>query len=138
MVLNPSFSPDGSEVVFAWDGPRGGNHNLYVKLIGSNDLLRLTSGAADEISPAWSPDGQRIAFVRTLEHGKRAVMLISPLGGSERKLTEVFLDDFSPEGHAVLAWTPDGRYLAATDGNRLDLISVDTAERQPLCARSPV
>ena len=137
MVLNPSFSPDGSEVVFAWDGPRGGSHNLYVKLIGSNDLLRLTSGAADEISPAWSPDGKHIAFVRTLDHGKRAVMLISPLGGSERKLTEVFLDEFGPEGHAVLAWTPDGRYLAATDGSSLDLISVDTAERQPLLREKP-
>ena len=137
VVLNPSFSPDGSEVVFAWDGPRGGSHNLYVKLIGSNDLLRLTSDAADEISPAWAPDGKRIAFVRSLGHGKRAVMLISPLGGSERKVTEVALDDFGPEGHAVLAWTPDGRYLAATDGNSLDLISVETAERQPLLREKP-
>jgi Tol biopolymer transport system component/predicted Ser/Thr protein kinase len=137
MVLNPSFSPDGSEVVFAWDGPRGGNHNLYVKLIGSNDLLRLTSGAADEISPAWAPDGKRIAFVRSLGHGKRAVMLVSPLGGSERKLTEVSLDDFGPEGHAVLAWTPDGRFLAAADGSGLDLISVDSAERQPLLREKP-
>lgn len=137
VVLNPSFSPDGSEVVFAWDGPRGGNHNLYVKLIGSNDLLRLTSGAADEISPAWAPDGKRIAFVRSLGHGKRAVMLISPLGGSERKLSEVSLDDFGPEGHAVLAWTPDGRYLATTDGNALDLISVDTGERQNLLRERP-
>jgi Tol biopolymer transport system component/predicted Ser/Thr protein kinase len=132
MVLNPSFSPDGSEVVFAWDGPRGGNHNLYVKLIGSNDLLRLTSSAVDEISPAWAPDGKRIAFVRSLGHGKRAVTLISPLGGSERKLTEVSMDDFGPEGHAVLAWTPDSRYLAAADGNGLDLISVDTGEQQSL------
>ena len=137
VVLNPSFSPDGSEVVFAWDGPRGGNHNLYVKLIGSNDLLRLTSGAAEEISPTWSPDGKRIAFLRSLGHGKRAVMLISPLGGSERKLTEVWLDDYGPEGHAVLAWTPDGRYLAATDGSGLDLVSVETAERQPLLREKP-
>jgi len=137
VVLNPSFSPDGSEVVFAWDGPRGGSHSLYVKLIGSNDLLRLTSNAADEISPAWAPDGKRIAFVRSLGHGKRAVMLISPLGGSERKLTEVSLDDFGPEGHTVLAWTPDGRYLAATDGDRLDLISVETAERQTLLREGP-
>lgn len=137
VVLNPSFSPDGSEVVFAWDGPRGGKHNLYVKLIGSNDLLRLTSGAADEISPAWAPDGKRIAFVRSLGNGRRAVMLISPLGGSERKLTEVGIDDFGPEGHAVLAWTPDGRYLAATDGSSLDLISVDTAERQTLVRERP-
>lgn len=137
MVKNPSFSPDGSEVVFAWNGPRSGNSNLYVKLIGSNDLLRLTTGSADEVSPAWAPDGKHIAFVRSQDHGKRAVMLISPLGGSERKLTEVSVDDFGMEGHAVLAWTPDSRFLAAADGNRLDLVSVDTAERQSLLHEAP-
>jgi len=136
-VKNPSFSPDGSEVVFSWNGPRGGNCNVYVKMIGSNDLLRLTTGAGDEISPAWAPDGKHIAFLRSLDHNKRAVMLISPLGGSERKLTEVYGDEFGTEGHAVLAWTPDSRYLAAADGNRLDLVSVDTAERQPLLRENP-
>ena len=136
-VLNPSFSPDGSEVVFAWDGPRGSNHNLYVKLIGSNDLLRLTSGPPVEISPAWSPDGKLIAFVRRLGPGRRALMLISRLGGSERMLTELAVDDFGPEGHSLLAWTPDGRYLAATNNRRLDLISAETGEHQPLTSASP-
>ena len=35
------------------------------------------------------PDGKRIAFVRGLGEGKYAVMTISPLGGSERKLIEI-------------------------------------------------
>ena len=137
-IRNPSFSPDGSEVVFAWNGPRGGPFNLYVKLIGSNDLLRLTNDAADEGSPAWSPDGKRIAFARSVEKGKCAVMLTSRLGGNERKLTEVsvlYFSSVSPEDHSVLAWTPDGRYLAvadATPGIGLYLVSVDTAERKPL------
>lgn len=137
LALNPSLSPDGSEVVFAWNGPRGGNYNLYVKLIGSSDLLRLTSGTANDISPAWAPDGQRIAFIRALYMDRHAVMLISPLGGSERKLTEISLHDSGSEDHALLAWTPDGRYLAVTDGSRLDLVSVDSGERQPLLKEAP-
>lgn len=143
IVRNPSFSPDGSQVVFAWNGPRQENFNLYVKLIGSNDLLRLTNGTADEGSPAWSPDGKRIAFARSLGNGKSTIMLISPLGGSERKLTEISVADVSPEGHSLLAWTPDGRYLAvpdsapgAPDRYQLYLVSVDTAERKPLTAIS--
>jgi len=36
-VQNPSFSPDGSQVVFAWNGPRQENFNLYVKLVGRTD-----------------------------------------------------------------------------------------------------
>jgi serine/threonine protein kinase len=144
-IRNPSFSPDGSQVVFAWNGPREGRFNLYVKLIGSNDLLRLTNNAAEEGSPAWSPDGKRIAFVRSMENGKGAVMLISPFGGSERKLTEVntpyMAPRVSPEDHSLLAWSPDGRYLAVSDNapaNGLYLISVDTAERKPLIKDSGV
>jgi serine/threonine protein kinase len=135
-IRNPSFSPDGSEVVFAWSGPRAGNFNLYVKLIGSNDLLRLTNNAADEGSPAWSPDGKRIAFARSIQKARCAVMLTSRLGGNERKLTEISIPyPVSPEDHSLLAWTPDGRYLAVSDttpGRGLYLVSVDTAERKPL------
>jgi len=134
-VRNPSFSPDGSEVAFAWNGPREGNSNLYVKLIGSNDLLRLTNNDSEEGSPVWSPDGKRIAFARSLGGGRCAVMIISPLGGSERKLIEISVPSVSPEDHSVLAWTPDGRYLAVSGAgkdNGLSLVSVDTVERRPL------
>ncbi len=138
IVQNPNFSPDGSQVVFAWNGPRQTNFNLYVKLIGSNDTLRLTNDASDEGSPAWSPDGKHIAFVRNLGNGKCAVMITSPIGGAERKLTEIHATDVSPEGHSLLAWTPDSRYLAVPDGPRSDvghqiyLISTDSAERRQL------
>lgn len=138
IVQNPSFSPDGSQVVFAWNGPRQTTFNLYVKLIGSNDTLRLTNDASDEGSPAWSPDGKHIAFVRGLGNGKCAVLLTSPLGGAERKLTEIRATDVSPEGHSLLAWTPDSRYLAVPDGPSVDvaqglyLVSVDSADRKPL------
>jgi serine/threonine protein kinase len=131
MVLNPSFSPDGSEVVFAWS-PGNYHHSLYLKLIGSNDLRRLTSGETDDFSPAWATDGKRIAFVRRLAPGRGALMLISPLGGSERKLTELGLDGYGPEGHSLLAWTPDVRYLAAANGNQMDLVSAETGEHRPL------
>jgi len=142
VVQNPSFSPDGSQVVFAWNGPRQTNFNLYVKLIGSNDTLRLTNDASDEGSAAWSPDGKHIAFVRNLGNGKCAVMITSPIGGAERKLTEIHATDVSPLGHSLLAWTPDSRYLAVPDGKNVNeahglyLVSVDTAERKPLTKMS--
>jgi Tol biopolymer transport system component len=142
-VQNPSFSPDASQIVFAWNGPRQENFNLYVRLIGSNDLLRLTNDSANEGSPAWSPDGKRIAFVRDLGKGKCSVMMTSPLGGSERKLTDISCADASPAGHSLLAWTPDGRYLAVPDvragdtsGPKFDLISIDTAERRTLTRKA--
>ena len=45
--------------------------HIYVKLIGTGGPpLRLTTGSASDYSPAWSPDGRYIAFLRHLSPGK--------------------------------------------------------------------
>jgi hypothetical protein len=58
----PSFSPDGRQIAFSWDGERGDNVDIYVKLVGEANALRLTADPADDLSPVWTPDGKRIAF----------------------------------------------------------------------------
>jgi DNA-binding winged helix-turn-helix (wHTH) protein len=60
----PSFSPDGSQIAFSWNGGKGKNSDIYVKLVGENGALRLTSNPRPEFSPAWSPDGRYISFCR--------------------------------------------------------------------------
>ena len=60
----PTFSPDGSHVAFTWDGEGQDDPDVYVKAIGSEQPLRLTSDPARDGSPAWSPDGTQIAFLR--------------------------------------------------------------------------
>ena len=61
----------------AWDGETGGNFDIYVKIIGEANALRLTTDPAADTNPAWSPDGKRIAF-----HRPSGIFTISPLGGS--------------------------------------------------------
>src|SRR5262249_55160390 len=68
--MQPSFSPDGNQVAFAWNGEKQDNFDIYVKLIGAGGNLRLTTHPADDYSPAWSPDGRSIAFLRKLPGGK--------------------------------------------------------------------
>ena len=73
VACSPTFSPDGSQIAFAWDGnPETGSkgYDLYVKAIGSETLLRLTHHPSEWISPAWSPDGTQIAFHVLCEDGK--------------------------------------------------------------------
>jgi DNA-binding winged helix-turn-helix (wHTH) protein len=60
----PSFAPDGERVAFAWNGEKQDNFDIYVKQIGEGTLLRLTSDPRPDLSPAWSPDGRTIAFLR--------------------------------------------------------------------------
>jgi serine/threonine protein kinase len=101
----PSFSPDGNQVVFAWNGEKQDNWDLYVKIIGSNTALRLTTDSADDLFPAWSPDGKQIAFFKRGQ--QRGIYLISPLGGPEQKVVDFDAADGAP------AWSPDGRFLLA-------------------------
>jgi Tol biopolymer transport system component/predicted Ser/Thr protein kinase len=128
----PSFSPDGNQVAFVWNGEKQDNEDIYVKMIGTNGPpLRLTTDAAPDWDPAWSPDGRFIAFFRVLPSGKCALLLIPAIGGLERKIAEIF-----PESRP--AWSPDGNWLAISEKDSetepfaLSLLSVDTGEKRRL------
>ena len=57
--ISPSFSPDGSQVAFGWDGEtNGAGFDLYVKVIGTDKPLRLTNHPATMarrgVVPRWA------------------------------------------------------------------------------------
>jgi Tol biopolymer transport system component/DNA-binding winged helix-turn-helix (wHTH) protein len=130
----PTLSPDGSQVAFSWEG------DLYVKLVGPGDPHRLTTDPAPDVSAAWSPDGRQIAFLRFLSGGDvdRATIHVMPaLGGAERRLTEIVLPNYRPMA-SLLAWTADGRWLAAAgrfdpaEPSEIWLLSPETGDRRRL------
>jgi Tol biopolymer transport system component/DNA-binding winged helix-turn-helix (wHTH) protein len=106
---NPSFSPDGMDVVFSWNGEKASNaFNIYEKIIGANEIRPITSDSGDNSYPSWSPDGRQIAF-RHEPHGSGdpgTLCLVSPLGGTVKKLSD--LPTYGP-----FAWSPDGQFVAA-------------------------
>lgn len=111
----PDFSPDGTQVVFSWDGGAG-NEDLYVTQIGTQAVARLTTSlsGADRY-PAWSPNGQYIAFLRQLDATRFDIMVIPSIGGGqERRLHSGELDWISREGFPLLAWTPDSAEIWVT------------------------
>ncbi len=137
----PALSPDGNYVAFiAGGGEPQREFDLYVKQIGGGPPLRLTTGPAVEQFPAWSPDNLSIAFVRP--KGERLeVLLISSLGGPERKLTENTADQSTSLFSWVppyLSWTPDSKYLVTMDRLSpeepygLFILSVATGEKRRL------
>ena len=85
----PSFSPDGNQISFCWNGEKQDNADIYVKLVGPGDPLRLTTHPAWDHSPAWSPDGIYIAFLRRLSAEKDTVFLVPALGGMEPRVSDV-------------------------------------------------
>lgn len=138
-VMSPTFSPDGNEVAFAWDGENNGKgFDLYVKVIGNEKTLRLTHQPGAYYA-AWSPDGKSIAMVRSADNDENSgVYLISPLGGTERKIT----GDCNFTGYEnVIGWSPDGKQLVCmrrfflhSDSNamRLFTVSLDSLQVTPV------
>jgi len=112
-VASPTFSPDGSQIAFAWDGENNGaGYDLYVKAIGTEKPLRLTHHPALRLSAAWSPDGRSIAISRVSGEDNTGIYLLPPTGGPERKLTS---HGKVRRWGNELSWSPDGKYLAFLD-----------------------
>jgi Tol biopolymer transport system component len=121
----PRWSPDGKQLVFM-DGPdRGRRLRLFVMNADGSGrhLLPVPSPGSlrfEDWAPAWSPDGNRIAFTRTIWHEKAdhsgttdlarsAIYVLDLLRGGLRRVTT--LSD-SGELPAYVTWSPDGRRLA--------------------------
>jgi Tol biopolymer transport system component/DNA-binding winged helix-turn-helix (wHTH) protein len=136
LEIAPTFSPDGSQIAFAWNGgaDAGRKFDLYVKSLGSERLLQLTHQPTKWLTPAWSPDGSSIAFIRQPEEGGPSIFVIPALGGSERTI----VDSHVAVGRSVqLSWSPDSRRLAyAAYGERgaaqVFIVDLDSLKTQPL------
>jgi len=108
----PSFSPNGNQIAFSWNGEKENNFDIYVKTIGAEKPLQLTFNPALDLQPAWSPDGRFIAFQRHTQ-GEDGIFLVPVLGGQERKLRSLqlgvfwYLESFD--------WSPDGKRLVFSD-----------------------
>jgi Tol biopolymer transport system component len=122
-------------VAFAWNGPRQHNFDIYVKLVGPGEPLRLTTALERDDSPAWSPDGRRIAFLR-ITGSDGEVFVLPALGGAARRVATLTVS--RSRGRRDLAWTPDGNWLAIggrlapSDPPGILLLEVNGTERRRL------
>jgi Tol biopolymer transport system component len=119
----PAWSPDGTKIAFArpdlgemvsfGDGSAGTPLYLYVMDADGTNVRRLTDGQFLDYSPAWSPDGTQIAFVR---HGRKGVGLfvMNADGSNVRRVAGPGIEIFGAP-----AWSPDGASIAvAVNGTK--------------------
>jgi Tol biopolymer transport system component/DNA-binding winged helix-turn-helix (wHTH) protein len=83
----PALSPAGTQIAYAIRPDAHSSRELNLLTLGTGARVRLTSDPNDDYGPAWSPDGLRLAFVRsTPREGCVLVVVPVPLG-PERVVT---------------------------------------------------
>jgi len=136
----PDWSPDGTQFVFATNRPTADEplFDLFLADADGENLVQLTdnddNGWMDTL-PAWSPDGNLIAFVRynyvggeEFDGGPEGLWVINPATGEETLLyeSEVAAEELAP------VWSPDGKCLAflepVDEEHILRVIDVETGE----------
>ena len=127
---NPAFSPNGNRIAFSSNRASFGTDDIWVMDAKDNinnatgdpgsdgygdNLQRLTTDAAFDSRPAWSPDGNTIAFESGRDHNSGEVYLMDPVPESAThqpvRLTTNAADDFAPN------WSPDGGARSRSPAN---------------------
>jgi TolB protein len=84
-VVDPSWSPNGQLLAFAWRRPSG-NFDLYIMDIISRALVELTRDAGRNERPSWAPDGRHLVFEST-RTGSRQIWSMLADGSEPKQLT---------------------------------------------------
>jgi dipeptidyl aminopeptidase/acylaminoacyl peptidase len=97
----------------AYTSDRDGNEEIYAMHADGTWQSRLTTNAATDRMPAWSPDGAKIAFASNRD-GNFEIYTMNANGTGVIRLVSSAGTDFQP------AWSPDGKRIAFAsnrDGN---------------------
>lgn len=110
-----SFSPDGTQLVFAaksgpWDA-------LYIVDVKSGKIKKYLTHLDGAFTTSWSPDGEKIAFVGNKD-GQSDIYIYNLKEGTVQPVTNDIFTDDQP------SWSPDSRYLAFVS-DRGDYLSQD-------------
>jgi Tol biopolymer transport system component len=125
--LNAQYSPDATRIVF--ESQRSGTQEVWVADRDGRNGLQLTSfNGRLGGTPAWSPDGQSIAYDLRNENGRGDIYIIPARGGAPRQVTNHPADDLVP------SWSHDGQsiYFGSTRTGRYEIWKLSPRGGEPV------
>lgn len=150
--IDPAFSPDGEHIAFGLGGlvdveEPARKESLYVVKTDGSDRRRVTDGRHFDLHPAFSPDGERLVFVRgkianAWSGGRSELFAVNADGSGLEQLTNEGDDvtysspEFSPDGDTIIyvreVTGPDGWRAAA-----IYAMNSDGSDPRPLTPEKP-
>lgn len=100
------WAPDSKRLAYVSD--REGNSHIFVYDFTVGAETQLTRGVSGDDTPAFSPDGKHLAFLR----GGRELLVMTLETKQERVLAQGFLERPPLGSERPFAWSPDNRWIA--------------------------
>lgn len=112
--LYPSFSPDGSKIIYysaSSDGAGNYDYEIYIMNVDGSDKTNLSNDDSyDDRYPKFTPDGSKILFLKQLQYERDRFTVMNIDGSNENDLTTVYqmldydipLYSFSPDGSTIV------------------------------------
>jgi Tol biopolymer transport system component len=126
--FDPDLSPDGERIAYRVNpDPDSDAADIWVANADGSAGTNLTGDPGqNNWSPAWSPDGTRIAFASSRDAGQLRIFTMAPEGTDVRPVTREHGEypDWSPDGERIV-------YAAAATGStgRYELWTIDAEGR---------
>ena len=105
---DPAWSPDSSQLVYSSD-KAGGLLQLWLRNVASGSERQITHIPTQPISPTFSPDGKRIAYLDVDGMWRRSGVAV--LDVASGKITQIHASIFAP---GAPTWSPDGKRVVVT------------------------
>jgi Tol biopolymer transport system component/DNA-binding winged helix-turn-helix (wHTH) protein len=112
----PSFAPDAGSIALVneFDGQR----HIWVVDLPSNDARQLTFGSSADSAPQWSPQGDRILFVRA-----QSIWSVAAAGGEPRRVVPSAINP---------RWSADGLRIVFERQRQIWTADADGADQRPV------
>jgi len=126
---DPTWSPDGTRIVFSSYNLTEYNSNIYVVDADGKNLTKLTdTSKCNETDPDWSPDGTRIVFSSyNITEGESNIYVMDSDGSNLTQLTNT-----SELSEGRPAWFPDGTRIMFSESSYIYVMNADGSNQKRL------